>query len=454
MRQGNVGSATPAGLHASDLRPTDPTDPSGPLFGAVEFDHAGDRADDYYLLDGYDTAEADDGRRQGRREQRDIDNHHGGRQSRTRRRRNRRFVLLFVALFLAVVAVGAYLVVTPIYNYLHPSDYAGPGTGQVLVTVHADDGASQIGTELHNHHVVASVRAFTNAAADNKNSKNIQPGSYRVHRHMSAKSAVQLLLDPTARVNDDVLVPEGVTTLDVTRALTAPPCTSKSDTSAQCGPGLSPASVRAALTNVKALGVPTEYTVNGRTPTSVEGFLFPATYLVPDKTTASDVLQQMVNNFAEHARQTDFTASAKALHITPYQQLIIASIAQAEAKYPADYPRVARVILNRLAAHKPLQIDATSVYGAKLKGLDPTKVTYAQLNSPYNTYTHLGLPPTPIGNPGIEAMNGAAHPTAAANWVYYVNADKQGHLGFFASPTEFDKARHKCHVEGWGCAGP
>jgi UPF0755 protein len=275
-----------------------------------------------------------------------------------------------------------------------------------------------------------------------------------MHRHMSAASAVSLLLDPTARVNNDVLVPEGVTSLDVTRTLTAAPCTGSTGTSAKCGPGLSAAAVRAALTNVKALGVPTEYTVNGRTPTSVEGFLFPATYQVPDKSTASDVLQQMVNNFAEHARQTDFTASAKALHITPYQQLIIASIAQAEAKYAADYPRVARVILNRLAAHKPLQIDATSVYGAKLKGLDPTKVDYARLDSPYNTYTHAGLPPTPIGNPGIEAMNGAAHPTAGAKWIYYVNGDKNGNLAFFSSATEFDKARHTCHVEGWGCAGP
>jgi UPF0755 protein len=448
VRQGNLGSATPAGLHGSDLRESDP---SGSLFNAVEFDHP----DDYYLLDSYDTAEADEGGRRAPRKQRATDtNAPGGRHARTRRRRNRRFVALFVVLFLVVVAVGAYLIVTPIYNYLHPRDYAGPGTGEVLVTVHTDDGATQIGTELHNHDVVASLRAFTNAAADNDKSKNIQPGSYRMHRHMSAKSAVRLLLDPTARVNDDVLVPEGVTTLDITRALTAAPCTTNSDASAKCGPGLGAAAVHNALTNVKALGVPTEYTVNGRTPTSVEGFLFPATYLVPDKSSASDVLQQMVNNFAEHARQSDFTASAKALHITPYQQLIIASIAQAEAKYPVDYPRVARVVLNRLAAHKPLQIDATSAYGAKLKGLDPTKVTYSRLDSPYNTYTHLGLPPTPIGNPGIEAMNGAAHPTAGAKWVYYVNGDKAGNLAFFASATDFDKARHKCHVEGWGCAGP
>jgi UPF0755 protein len=445
VRQGNVGSAAPGDLREAQL--------SGGLFSSVEIEQ---HPDDYYLLDSYDTSEADDGGGRGRRPRRggDDPNSRSGRHSRRRRRRNRRFVALFVVLFLVVAALGAYLIVKPIYNYLHPADYTGSGTGAVMITVHADDGATQIGAELHSHDVVASVRAFTNAANDNAKSKNIQPGAYRMHRHMSAASAVSLLLDPTARVNNDVLVPEGVTSLDVTRTLTAAPCSGSTGNSAKCGPGLPAAAVRAALTNVKALGVPTEYTVSGRTPTSVEGFLFPATYLVPDKSTASDVLQQMVNNFAEHARQTDFTASAKALHITPYQQLIIASIAQAEAKNPADYPRVARVILNRLTAHKPLQVDATSAYAAKLKGLDPTKVIYSKIDSPYNTYTHAGLPPTPIGNPGIEAMRGAAHPTAGTKWIYYVNGDKNGDLAFFSSATEFDKARHKCHVEGWGCAGP
>ncbi len=445
MRQGHVGSAAATDLREAQL--------SGSMFGSVEFEQ---HPDDYSLLDGYDTTEADDGGGRGRRTGRrnDDPNSRSGRHSHRRRRRNRRFVALIVALFLMVAALGAYLIGKPIYNYLHPADYAGSGTGVAMITVHADDGATQIGSELHHHAVVASVRAFTNAANDNDRSKNIQPGTYRMHRHMSAASAVSLLLDPAARVNNDVLVPEGVTSIDITRTLTAAPCTGSADASAKCGPGLSAAAVHSALTNVKALGVPTEYTVNGRTPASAEGFLFPATYLVPDKSTASDVLQQMVNNFAEHARQTDFTASAKALHITPYQQLIIASIAQAEAKNAADYPRVARVILNRLAAHKPLQVDATSAYGAKLQGLDPTKVIYSKLDSPYNTYTHAGLPPTPIGNPGIEAMNGAAHPTAGAKWIYYVNGDKDGNLAFFASASEFDKARHKCHVEGWGCAGP
>jgi UPF0755 protein len=164
----------------------------------------------------------------------------------------------------------------------------------------------------------------------------------------------------------------------------------------------------------------------------------------------TDALQQMVAKFTDQARSTNFTAQAKALHITPYQELIIASIAQGEAKYAQDMPKVARVILNRLAAGRPLQIDATSAYAAKLKGLDPTKVIYAETKGPYNTYQHAGLPPTPIGNPGVSAMQGAAHP-AAGNWLFYVNGDAAGHLFFTHSEAAFTRAVAKCRANHWGC---
>jgi UPF0755 protein len=99
---------------------------------------------------------------------------------------------------------------------------------------------------------------------------------------------------------------------------------------------------------------------------------------------------------------------------------------------------------------KPLQIDATSAYAAKLKGLDPTKVIYADVHGPYNTYQHNGLPPTPISNPGAEAMNGAAHP-ATGNWTYYVNGDKEGHLFFTNSEAAFTQAAATCKANNWGC---
>ncbi len=434
------------------------SDPQGQLFEQPGFadypDQPGphDYAEGGSLLDDYDSVEADDGRvTRVARAPRRTDEGRRARHSQGRRRRNRRFVLILAALLVLVVAVSSWLIVLPIYHYLNPDDYSGAGKGAVIVTVQADDGAAQIGTTLHDHGVVASVRAFTDAASGNSKSKDIQPGSYRLHERMSAGKAVALLLNPSSRVKADVLVKEGATTLDIEARLTAPPCTAKSSASAICGPGLSKAAVQRAFKDVTSLGLPTDYTVSGKTPSSVEGFLFPATYYFPNKTDASAALQQMISKFTDQARATDFTARARALRITPYRELIIASIAQGEARFTGDFAKVARVILNRLAARRPLQIDATSVYGARLLGLDPKTVNNAGLGSPYNTYQHDGLPPTPIGNPGVDAMNGAAHP-AAGNWLYYVNGDAAGHLFFTNSESAFVKAVAKCRTNHWGCA--
>jgi UPF0755 protein len=415
--------------------------------------HAHETHDDAgSLLDDYDSAEDDEGRirrvgRGGRRDARPPRGRHG----KPRRGGHRRLGVTLGVLFAVLLAVVAWLVVLPIYHYLSPSDYSGNGSGNVLVAVHADDDASQIATTLQGRGVVASVRAFTNAASSNSKSQNIQPGSYRLHRHMSANSALNLLLDPSSRVNADILVNEGATILDVEKRLTVPACSDSTGASSSCGPGLTRAQVQRAFTRVRSLGLPTDYLVNGQAPKSVEGFLFPATYYFADKTTASDALTQMISKFADEARGIDFTTSAKALHITPYQELIIASLAQSEAKYASDYPKVARVILNRLARHMPLQIDAATRYGAMLDGKDPSSVTYSSYNTPYNTYLHSGLPPTPIGNPGTDAMSGVAKPASGA-LLYYVNGDAQGHLVFQNTAAQFEKARQKCAVEHWGCA--
>ena len=357
--------------------------------------------------------------------------------------------VLALALVL-VVGASAWLIGAPVYRYFHPADYSGSGTGSVVVTVQSNDGAAQIGSRLRKAGVVASQRAFTDAAGDNSRSTNIQPGSYRMHRHMSASRAVTLLLDPSSRVNSDVVVTEGATTLDVRSRLIAAPCTASSPANTVCGLGLSVASVDAALKNVAALGLPTDFTSSGKAPTSAEGFLYPATYPFDETTTAESALQQMVGKFTDQARTTGFSAEAAALGLTAYQQLIVASIAQSEAIFPADMAKVARVILNRIKAGRPLQIDATSSYECKLAGTAASKCVYADVQGPYNSYNNLGLPPTPISNPGADAMTAAASPTAG-NWLYYVNADAAGHLFFTNSEAEFTKAAATCRANNWGC---
>jgi UPF0755 protein len=442
-----------------DREPLTDSDPHGLFFGSGDDDAAHDDAAHEYAAhedaahEYGDVAEERHHPRPGRLpevERVSRSELRAERGHRATRRRNRRLLAVMSVLLVAVVAVAAWLVVLPIYHYLHPSDYDGKGTGAVVVEVQANDNAKDIGTTLHDKGVVASVRAFTDAAGHNARSQNIQPGSYRLRKHMSAKNALALMLNPSSRVDSDVVVTEGATSLDVVKRLTARPCAANRSASAVCGPGLDRTAVTKALKDVGAIGLPTDFTVGGKTPSSVEGFLYPSTYFFSKDATPSAALQAMVTQFTEKARSSNFAAAASAQHITPYQELIIASIAQAEAKFPEDYPKVARVILNRIAANRPLQIDATSAYAAKLRGLDPTKTIYAEQSGPYNTYRHQGLPPTPIGNPGADAMDGAAHP-ASGNWMYYVNGDAAGHLFFTNSEAAFVKAVATCKKNNWGC---
>lgn len=408
------------------------SDPHDDLFFATSDDDAvdGDQADPGSGLGGREPLS----RLESRRRDRD-------------RRRHGVFGVVAVLFVVVIVAIGV-LIGVPVYHYFNPSDYSGEGTGAVVVTVHANDGAAQIGSTLVDDGVVASQRAFTDAASDNAKSVNIQPGSYRMRKHMSARDAVTRLLDPGARVNSDIVVTEGATSFDVGQRLTSNPCTAASPSGTVCGLGLPTSAVTEALADVKSLGLPTEFT-SGGTPRSAEGFLYPATYDFDNTTTVASALQAMVGRFTDQVRSTDFIARAKALGVSPYQELVIASMVQSEAKYPADMAKVARVILNRLHDKKALDIDATSIYGAEVNGVDPATITHSKYNSPYNTYTHTGLPPTPISNPGAEAITAASHPKAG-NWTYYVNSSPD-RLFFTNSEAAFEKARQKCIANNWGC---
>lgn len=356
-----------------------------------------------------------------------------------RRRRSRRVLTVLCLLVVVVVGVSAWLIVPKVIDLFSPPDYSGSGSGSVSVTVAQGDSASDIGATLEKAGVVKSTKAFTDAARKNTDSQSIQPGTYTLRRHMSAKSALNLLLDPKSRnAAGDLVVKEGATVFDVEKRLVE-----------ILGADKQPA-IDNAVKSPSALGFPLGYAPKTGKITSVEGFLYPATYSIDPTGSVVADLQQMLGKFAEHDRATNFAADAQALRLTPYQALIIASIAQSEARFPDDMARVARVILNRIAINKPLQIDATSVYAAKAQGLDPAKVVFSQIASPYNTYTNAGLPPTPISNPGSDALNAAVHPPAG-NWTYYVNMDAAGHLFFTNDENAFAKAVDRCRANNWGC---
>lgn len=356
----------------------------------------------------------------------------------TRHRRRGRIAVLLVA---AIVVVGAFFAIRDLpHLFGGPQDYSGSGYGSVEVTIPSGASAADIGDILQRQGVVESAEAFTDAASKDSRSTGIQPGRYRLKHHMSGASALALLLTPSARdTSADITVPEGATSLTVRDRLV------------QLYGKSAAGRVDAALQHPAQLGVPSNYTTaSGGAPNSVEGFLYPATYTPEPGDSPAHTLQTMVTRFINQDRTTNFAGAAQKLGIDPYQALITASIAQSEAKYPQDMPKVVRTIRNRLKAGMPLQSDATSAYGCKVKGIQ--HCVYSQVVSPYNTYTRKGLPPTPIDNPGAPAMRAAVHP-AAGRYLYFVNIDKAGHLGFFHTAKAFEKARVRCAKNNWGCAG-
>jgi UPF0755 protein len=185
-----------------------------------------------------------------------------------------------------------------------------------------------------------------------------------------------------------------------------------------------------------SLLVPAHYGAPAGTP-NLEGFLFPATYELYAGSPARHLVALQLQAFEENFGR-DEIRRAHELHITSYQLLIVASMVEREALLENDRPKVAAVIYNRLRLGMPLGIDATIRYALNDFSA-PLTEAQLQTNSPYNTRTHVGLPPTPISNPGVASIEAAAHP-ANVPYLYYVNnADGCGDLVFSTSSAEFER---------------
>ncbi|WP_406140993.1 endolytic transglycosylase MltG [Streptomyces anulatus] len=174
---------------------------------------------------------------------------------------------------------------------------------------------------------------------------------------------------------------------------------------------LKPGSTRKAATTVD-LALPAQAEGNP------EGYLFPATYPIDAATEPAGLLRYMADTARKHFGADHVTAGAQRNNVSVYDTITIASIVQAEADTASDMGKVARVVYNRLLKDMPLQMDSTINYALKRSTLDTTTAE-TQLDSPYNSYRIKGLPPTPIGNPGEEALRAAVSPTPGP-WLYFV----------------------------------
>ena len=173
----------------------------------------------------------------------------------------------------------------------------------------------------------------------------------------------------------------------------------------------------------------------GEAKLPLEGFLFPDTYDFDRKSTSAQLAREQLGEFEGNWRTLNLSY-ARSKSLTPYDVLTIASMVEGEAQVAKERPLVAAVIYNRLHAHMPLGIDATLRYGLHIR---PTQsLTQSELHNPtpYNTRLHDGLPPTPINNPGMAALEAAAHP-AHVDYLYFVRKPDHKHHYFTSNYQDF-----------------
>ena len=338
---------------------------------------------------------------------------------RRRKKALRKAGVLAAGLLVGVLALGLGAI-TVIKPYLSPDDFEGPGSGSVTVRIAPGSSAYAIGSALAEAGVVASAESFVRAAEKRAVTDRLRPGHYRLRKGMAAVAALDLLLKPGSRVVRRVTVPEGLRVQEVFDRLSKLA-------------GLPIEELR--KVDQALVGLP-EYA------RGLEGFLFPATYEIEPGDTAVDVLAAMVERFAAAARHVGLEEGAKRLKLTPLEVVTVASMIQAEGGTDEDYPKIARVIYNRLAKGTPLEIDSTVLYALNRRTLRVTE-SDTKVDSPYNTYRHKGLPPGPIANPGEKALLAALNP-AEGDWHWFVTTDPAHRITKFTNKeSEFVRYREE-----------
>jgi UPF0755 protein len=321
--------------------------------------------------------------------------------------------IIFGALFVVVGLVVAFLVL--LFQPFH-----GEGHGKVRVRVPKGASASSIADLLDSKGVVANSFFFRIRLDLSGKSGDIQAGRYTLASGMSYGDAIDALttkVKPVKPKTVTVTIPEGYDRLQTADLL-------KQD-------GVN-GSYTAASRSFKGFH-PARY--GAKNPTNLEGFLFPATYKLKPKQDAKDLVAQQLAAFEQNIKRVNMKY-ARSKNLTTYDVVTIASIVQREAGVTGDYPKVAAVVYNRLHDGMPLQIDATIRF-AEHNYTKPLTPADLHLNSPYNTYENMGLPPGPISNPGLTALRAAARP-AQVPYLYYVTKPGAcGQLSFAANYQHF-----------------
>ena len=334
--------------------------------------------------------------------------------------------LIVIAVLAALVAGAYFFLQGPISQIIAatqgPADFTTEeaASGEdVVVMIHGGDGGSDIATTLVDRGVVKSFDAFYTLLLEATPEPVFQPGAYQLKTKMVASTALDALLVDGTRLRQTVVVPEGTAAVDVLQSISE-------------GTDIPLTDVQAAAANVGSFGLPPE-------ATTLEGFLFPATYTFSPGDTAQVVLQAMVD------RQFEALDSAGVAVTDRWSTVVFASLIQREAGLAADYYKVSRVFLNRLEPARwqsgLLQSDATVAYGTGNTHLvTTTDAERGDAGNAYNTYVHPGMVVGPISNPGDLAIDAALNPLDGP-WLFFVTVNLDtGETVFSTTVAEHDAA--------------
>jgi len=292
------------------------------------------------------------------------------------------------------------------------------GSNERTIEVQQGWGAKQVGDELQKQGIIKSSLEFQQVS-QSAGVSGFPAGRYVFATGISAQVALNFLRGgPAAEIPDiPLLLPPGLTLEGIAERVGSLPGKSKDRF------------LQVAASNI----VRSKYEPDG--VINLEGLTWPDTYMVGANETEDQILRRIVEEFDKHADAAGLD-KAQVLGMTPYQALVGASLVQAESGRNEDSPLISAVIVNRLRANMPLQIDATLCYAKG--GCPPVPVEAdKKIDSPYNTYKITGLPPSPIETFSAATLQAMLHP-AWVPYKYYVS-DKNGKTYFATTPAEQER---------------
>jgi UPF0755 protein len=311
------------------------------------------------------------------------------------------------ARYVVTAAIAVVVLLCTAAGWLWYAIYANRGlpvtTSQVVIQRGATLG--ETARKLAAAGVINNVLTFRLLARLRGQESEVRAGEYRFTAHLTQSEVLHAIVTGGSQVAAWVTIPEGFT-------------------AAQIAERLQKAGVGAAATFARSF-MQQRLLVEGTRTKNLEGFLFPSTYLVPLGASPQEVAAPMVAEFFKEL-PGDARQRSRALQVTVPQAVTVASLVEREAKSEIDRPRIAEVIYNRLRLRMPLQVDASIEY-ALPRHKSQLSFEDLKIDSPYNTYQRVGLPPTPIANPGRPSLEAALHPSKGQD-LYYVYCGSGRHV--------------------------